>query len=197
MLVALAFFAAGVMAIKRRRPFGTAANFTLGLLLLAVAALALTVAVSIQGYRAFTREETVALVETTPTGEQAFDATFVFPEGSSRSFSLAGDEFYVDARILKWKPLANLLGLHTAYELDRVAGRYVSIEDERDRPRTVFSLRQEKTLDMFELRQRFPPLFGPLVDAEYGSATFVLASEPSRFQVQVSTSGLLIRRLER
>ena len=43
---------------------------------------------------------------------------------------MAGDQIYVDAHILKWTPAANLIGLHTAYELDRVAGRYDNIEQE-------------------------------------------------------------------
>src|SRR2546427_1701905 len=37
--------------------------------------------------------------------------------------------------ILKWHALANLLGLSTAYELDRVGGRFRAIEQERATPR--------------------------------------------------------------
>jgi len=40
------------------------------------------------------------------------------------TYPISGDEIYVDARILKWHALANLLGLSTAYELDRVGGRF-------------------------------------------------------------------------
>ena len=36
-------------------------------------------------------------------------------------------------------------------------------------------------------------LLGPLVDAEYGSATFVAATRPATFEVRVSTTGLLAR----
>ncbi len=195
-VLAVAFLLAGLTALKRRRLFGSVASLTLGLLLLSLAGLSATVAVAIQGYRAFTREEVVAVVSTRPTGAQTFNATFAFPDGSERTFSLAGDEFYVDAHILKWKPVANVLGLHTTYELDRVAGRYTDIEDELERPRTVFTLRHDKPVDMFELRRRLPPLFGPLVDAEYGSATFMLANERARFEVLVSTTGLLVREVE-
>ncbi len=100
----------------------------------------------------------------------------------------------MDAHILKWKPLANFLGLHTAYELDRVSGRYVELEDEKTLPRTVFSLAAEKPWDMFNLRRRFA-LLGFLLDAEYGSATFIVADRSSSFEVRVSTTGLLLRRI--
>jgi len=101
----------------------------------------------------------------------------------------------VDAHILKWKPVANFFGLHTTYELDRVAGRYIRLEDERSKSRTVFSLSRSKPLDMFYLRGRYA-LLKPLLDAEYGSATFIPAKESSEVEVRVSTSGLLVRKVD-
>lgn len=194
-LLAVAFLVLGFVAIRRGRLLGMAASLAVGLLLLTSAGLCATIAVATQGYRAFTREEVAAVVETRPTGDQSFTALFRLPDGREKSFSLSGDQFYVDAHILKWKPLANLLGLHTAYELDRVSGRYVDVEDEQMRPRTVFPLSEDKPVNMYALRRRFP-LFRPLVDAEYGSATFVLADRRATYEVRVSTTGLLIRPVE-
>jgi hypothetical protein len=88
----------------------------------------------------------------------------------------------------------NLLGLHTAYELDRIAGRWDDLADEQRRPRTVYSLSLEKAVDAFDLARRYR-LFAPLVDAEYGSATFISALRPATFEVRVSTTGLLVRRV--
>jgi hypothetical protein len=42
------------------------------------------------------------------------------------------------------------------------------------------------------LRRRYVVL-APLVDAEYGSASFVAVTRPAELDVRVSTSGLLIR----
>jgi hypothetical protein len=126
-------------------------------------------------------------------GTQEFNAHFRLADGEEVSFLIAGDEIYVDAHILKWKPLVNFLGLHTAYELDRVAGRYTQLEEERSKPRTVFSLSQDKAVNMFHLRQKYAFLT-PLLDAQYGSGTFVPADKPAELEVRVSTSGLLIRK---
>ncbi|HEY6239551.1 MAG TPA: hypothetical protein VIW78_01800, partial [Burkholderiales bacterium] len=115
-----------------------------------------------------------------------------FPDGRRASYSLAGDEIYVDARILKWYALANLLGLNTAYELDRVGGRYRDIERERTAPRTLYTLAQGKPVDLFDLRRRYAFL-APFFDAEYGSASFVPVSDPAELELRVSTTGLLIR----
>jgi hypothetical protein len=115
-----------------------------------------------------------------------------YPDGRQSAFALAGDEIYVDARILKWKPIANVFGLHTGYELDRVAGRYRDTEQERSAPRTVYALGEDKPVDLFGLRRRHAFL-APLLDAEYGSATFVPVTQPAELELRVSTTGLLIR----
>src|SRR5262249_10182881 len=143
-------------------------------------------------YRALTREDLAARVSVRPTGPQSFAATVRYPDGRQSAFVLAGDEIYVDARILKWKPIANVLGLHTAYELDRVAGRYRDTGQEGSAPRTVYALGGAKPVDLFDLRRRHAFL-APLLDAEYGSATFVPVTQPAELELRVSTTGLLIR----
>ncbi len=196
---AVAFLVVGVLlvvaapgALRRGRWIGAGARATLGALCLALAALAAVVSVAARGYRALTLETLAATVTTEPVGPQRFRATIALPERRLAMYELAGDAFYVDAHIVKWHPLANLLGLHTAYELDRVAGRYSAVADERTRPHTVFSLARPKPVDLFDLARRLAFL-APIVDAQYGSATFVGAARPATFEVRVSTTGLLIR----
>jgi len=183
---------AGIVALWRARPLRFALRTLAGLLLLSLGALAGTIAIGTQGYRALTREDLAARLTVRPAGPQRFAATVRFPDGREAKFELAGDEIYVDAHILKWKPLANVLGLHTAYELDRVAGRYHAIEQERSAVRTVYSLGQEKPVDLFRLRQRYAFL-ATLLDAEYGSATFTSVTRPAELELRVSTTGLLMR----
>jgi hypothetical protein len=194
-LLSLIFLALGIAAARRKKLLGTAADVTVALLMLSLSALFGVIAVSTQGYRALVREETAAWVSTTPTGPQSFAARVRLPDGTERTYALAGDQFYIDAHILKWKPMANMLGLHTQYELDRISGRYMDLNDEQAKPRSVFGLGTDGGLDMFSLRQRFP-LLRFLVDAEYGSASFIETRERGAFQVRVSTSGLLIRKTD-
>ena len=183
---------AGVVALFRWRPMRFVLRTLLGLLLLALGGLSASVAVGIQGYQALTREETAARISVQPKEPQKFTATVRYADGRSQVFDLAGDEIYVDAHILKWKPIANIIGLHTAYELDRIAGRYQAVEQERTAPRTVYLLREERPVELFRLRQRYAFL-APLYDAEYGSASFVQVQEAKEVEVRVSTSGLLMR----
>ena len=191
LLGALLLFAS-LVALFRIRPFRFLLSLLLGLLLLTAGAFAAAVAIGTQGYRALTHEAVAAQVRVQPLGPQRFSATLRFPDGREAIFELAGDEVYVDAHILKWQPIANLLGLHTAYELDRIAGRYHSLKDEQASPRTVFALGADKPIDLFNLRRRYTFL-APLLDAEYGSASFVPVTAPADLEVRISTTGVLIR----
>lgn len=194
-LLAVVFLAAAVHAARRKRILGSLGALLLALLMLALGALAAALSVGTQGYRALTKETVAAVVEVEPTGSQAFRAVVHLPDSTERTLELRGDQVYVDARVLKWKPVANVLGLHTEYELDRMAGRYVDIDDERRAPRTVHPLGDEKPVDVFDLRRRFSAL-AALVDAEYGSASYVAADDTATLEVRVGTSGLLIRRVD-
>lgn len=182
----------GWRSLRAGRGLGGGISTVFGLLFLALAALAGTITLATRGYRALTREELAATVKTEPLPHQRFRATITLPDGKLAMYDLSGDAFYVDARIVKWHPYVNILGLHTAYELDRVTGRYNDVKDERSKPHTVYSLARPKPLDIFRLIKAVPPL-DLLIDAEYGSATFTAARRPATFNVLVSTSGLLIR----
>lgn len=183
---------AGARSALRRRRFASALVRTLtGLVFLLLGALFGTITVGLRGYQALTFEEVAATVKTEPIGPQRFRATITLPDQRLAMYELSGDAFYIDAHILKWHAWANILGLHTAYELDRVAGRYNAIGDEQTKPHTAYSLAKGKPVDMFFLARR--TLLGALVDAQYGSAAFVAGNKPAEYEVRVSTTGLLMR----
>ena len=193
-VLGLLFLLAGVASARRRRFVRLSVHTALALACLACGALFLTLQLSLQSYRALTREDLAATIQAEPVGPSQFRVTIHLANGQTDSYWLAGDEIYVDARILKWKPWANLFGLHTAYELDRIAGRYHLIEDERVRPRTVYQLNTDRMVDVFALRRRYG-LLGSVVDAEYGSAAFFPARDRIAIELRVSTTGLLFRPL--
>ncbi|HUL64677.1 MAG TPA: hypothetical protein VLW55_08675 [Burkholderiaceae bacterium] len=190
--VGLFLVVAAIVALIRLRPLRALTRLLAGALALALGSLAGAVAIGVQGYRALTNEDLAARIDVKPTGSQRFVATFHYPDGRVASYALNGDAIYVDAHVLKWKPWANALGLHTAYELSRVAGRYNDIDQERTAPRSVHSLGQERPIDLFSLRRRYAWL-EPVLDAEYGSGTFVAVDTSKTLELRVSTTGLLLR----
>lgn len=191
----LVFTVTGIAALWHRRLFGSGMRLLSACVFFLLAALLGGIVLGLQGYRALTHEEVAATVRTEPIGPKRFNAHFQFTDGREASYTLQGDELYVDARVLKWRPVANILGLHTTYELDRVAGRYTNLDAEQRQPRTVHTLAPSRPVDLFSLRKRYS-LLSPLLDAEYGSATFAAADVPADFEIRVSTTGLLVRRID-
>ena len=147
-----------------------------------------------QGYRQLANEQTVLTIETFPLANQRFSVQVSWPDGEQKAFYLYGDQLYIDAQILKWKSTANLIGLQTYYELDRIGGRYLQLADEQEKPRSLYSLKTEKSIDLYSLAED-QQWMNPLIDTSYGSATFIDIGEPAVWELRVSTSGLLVRKV--
>ena len=190
--IGLVLVLAGLTALFGLHPLRFITRTLLGLLLITMGVLQATITLGIQGYRALTQEDLAARISVKPYAPQKFTARLQFPDGREESYTLSGDEIYLDARILKWHAIANMLGLSTAYELDRIGGRYRDLEQEKSAQRTLYTLGRDKPVDLFALTKRFPFLEN-VVDAKYGSAAYVPVGEPADLDLRVSTTGLLIR----
>ncbi len=174
----------------RRALLGGFAGLTL---LLAAASLALLV-IGLHGYRRLTAEQSAGELQFTAHGAREFDALLTFPDGRQTRFALRGDEWQVDARVLKWRALATLAGADTIYRLERIGGRYSRIADEQSLPRTVYALHPDERLDLWDMARRYHRWL-PGVDALYGSAAFLPMADGARYAINVSPSGLVARPL--
>lgn len=191
-VVGAALLLAAVAALLTLSPVKFVTRTFAALVFLALGAGAGLVGAGSLGYHPLAREEVAASLSLTPTGPRRFNATIRFADGRRKTFELAGDEISVDAHILKWHPWANLLGLPTAYQLDRLTARYREMEKERFAPRTVHPLADEGWVNLFRLRQHFAWL-NPVLEAQYGSVAFTPANRPSEVELVVSAGGLLMR----
>ncbi len=153
------------------------------------------VVVGLRGYRAFVREDIVGTLEVVRAGDDdQFVAMFTPHGGSTIKAALTGDQVQVDAKVLKWTPAMNFLGLHTNYELDRIVGRHSNVDDENRLSSKATSLGDDRTIDLFHIA-RMVSWMRPVVDASYGSSSFVSAGDGEKWELLISTSGLLFRPL--
>lgn len=168
---------------------------TVGLLLLGAALLIVLVAADVYSYRNLAEEHSVGTVSFKKIGEQHFEAKFADEDGLAQHFELQGDQWQLDARLLKWNgPLARW-GIQPAYRLDRLSGRYLTLQDERSKQRTVHELAGSNYgVDVWQALREFNNKL-PLVDAVYGSATFLPMEDGAVYDVRISHSGLLARPL--
>jgi hypothetical protein len=193
-LAGILFLLAAGRRLRRRKALSGALSGATALVLISLSVCAALIAANLRTYQRLNFEQPAGELQLTRTGEREFNAVLTYPSGEHANFALRGDEWQIDARVLKWHALANLLGFDTAYRLERIGGRYTSIEDERAQVRTVYSLNPPQRIDPWDLVHRYHSWI-PWVDALYGSAAFLPMADGALYEIKVSQSGLIARPL--
>ena len=187
----LIFVLLGATVLLRQRWLLQWLKGTAGILLVVAAVYLSLFALNIYGYKEYAQEVPVATVSFRQSGDQSFIATVTRTDGSAEDFRLKGDQWQLDARIIKWRLPFSLLGLKPGYQLDRISGRYYALEDERSRDRTVYSLHREPVgIDVWQMANDG---WSILVDARSGSAAYLPMADGALFEVNAGATGLVAR----
>ena len=184
-------FILGIQRVWRRRIVAGGFEGLVGLLLLAIAALMAAISINLYTYDRLTHESKIAEISFREIGFQHFGAMVSF-KNNTKILDLRGDEWQMDARVLKWRGIAILIGFDTLYRLDRLSGRYRDITQEKTGRRTVYSLSEEQGVDLWMISRRYAHWI-PWVDAVYGSAAYMPMVDGASYTVSVSSTGLLAR----
>lgn len=164
-----------------------------GLLCLACLVLSVMLGVggwALRGYRLLDEEMPVVDVDAHILSPQRWAVTLSWPDGATRQVQLAGDDWRVEAVILKWKlPV----GLPPLYRLDRIDGRYDDAAQEQAAPRTVVALGSSDGFDLLDLHRQYPRAL-PMVDAVYGSGAFLPLVDGGHYSLSLSGAGALVAR---
>lgn len=184
-----------VHQLKRKRLLSGIAWSIQGLLYFSVFIIVLLVYANLHTYQRLTHEAQVADVYLRELGRQRFQVSLSFSEAEEdqRYYVVEGDQWQLDARILKWKGWANLLGLDSFYQLERLSGRYQAINEARTRPPSIHDLGQPpRGLDVWKLKQLLRDRIG-FVDTFFGQGVFMPMADGAHYRVTISQSGLLVR----
>lgn len=149
---------------------------------------ALAIAVNLSAYQSLEGMKTVATISTSQEGEQLWRVTLETADGTPTVRTLRGDQWQIDARIIRFAGPIRWLGVAPGYRLERLGGRYTSLEQERSAPRTVIGLSEATWPDLWELDRQFNL---PFVEGVYGNATFMPMRDGAMFDVRLSASGLV------
>jgi hypothetical protein len=193
-LVGLLFLILAVRRLRQWRLLAGSFHTLVGLCLLLAATAVGLLGFSLLTYERLTYEQPAAEIMLSRLGERHYRAALTYPSKKTQSVELRGDEWQVDARVLKWRGLANIAGFDTVYRLERISGRYRDIDSERGAARTVHELNEPARIDAWELARRYRE-YMPWVDALAGSATFLPMADGALYQVSVSQNGLIARPL--
>lgn len=189
-LLTLLFFGRMVRCTRRGRLLraGGSCVSCIGSGVLATAAILVTF--GYYSYDRLTEETVIAQIGFRATGPDAFEARLMREGRIDAEFPLRGNEWQIDARLVNWKPPMTILGLDPIYRLERLSGRYSSIDRERSEPRTVHELSPDHPMDLWRVARRLP---FPGVDAYYGTATYVPMADGARYEISLSRDALIAR----
>ena len=180
-----------VARLRDREPLAAVLRLLLGSVFALAALMMLSVGANLRTYQRLTFEAPAATLGFRKVSERYWTVEIEANSGEYRTLDLRGDQWQLDARIIKWQGIGVVLGLDTLYRFDRLSGRYSDAELDRTAPRTVHALGDEAGgVDLWAVAQQ---RWLPLVDASYGSSVYLPAAEGARFQVKVSASGLVAR----
>lgn len=140
-------------------------------------------------YYRLSQQETVATVTIRQAGPQQWSlslASEALP-GGRQAFLLEGDQWQLDARVLRFSGPLQWLGLKPAYKLERLSGRYMALEEARNRRPTVHGLAGGGWVDFWALDQK---LELPLVESQFGSATYMPLRNNAIYNVLLGQNGI-------
>ena len=140
-------------------------------------------------YRSIMQEHPLTTVTVYEIGDQEYDLTLVDPEGQEQRFIIRGDQWQLDVRMLVWSGPLQVLGAEPMYRLDRLSGRYLSLEQERTAERTVYGLSESEVFDVWSWLRHTDWW----LDADFGSAVYMPLENGAVFSVTRSARGLVAR----
>jgi hypothetical protein len=167
---------------------------TSGLLLVIIILFLGFIALDIFSYKPLVAEKNIATIRFKQQSSQQYIATLI-TENTTREYELHGDQWQLDSRVIKWSNMLVRFGMDTGYRLDRLSGRYLSLDDERKKPRKLYALNESSTsVDTWMWLNQYDDLI-TFVDARYGSAVFLPMINNGFYQISLTNSGLIARPL--
>lgn len=157
--------------------------------LIAGAVFSLFSLLDILSYKQLFSEVPIATISIFEKGDQYYDLTLVDGENNEHRFDIYGDQWQLDARLLTWVGPLAAVGQKPLYRLDRISGRYVSLEQARNGEQSVFSLKQSQYIDLWDLFNKFDTW----IDVNYGSAVYMPMENGAVFSVYLTAKGMNVR----
>lgn len=150
-------------------------------------------ALSLVQFVRLTTDQPVARVDIRQQADGQFQLNTDAPGLGARQYVLYGDQWQIDARVVRWKLPALVAGVPPLYRLERLSGRYSDAAREAAATRSVHALDDWPAPDLGSLKKSFPNWF-PFVDVQFGSGAYMPMFDGARYQVFMDPRGALFIR---
>jgi hypothetical protein len=155
--------------------------------------LLISVGLDFSTYQALTGQQKVFTVEIMEAGDGLYDLTLIADE-QQRKFRLAGDQWQIDFRLIRFSSVVSLAGISNLYQPSRLSNRYINISDQKSKPINVYSLRDFQVIDGWRFLRGYDSLM-PFIDSVYGSSVFMPLKDGAEYEILIGYSGLVVKSL--
>jgi hypothetical protein len=104
--------------------------------------------------------------------------------------NLRGDEWLLSARVQKWKPWANVLGLDSTYTLDQIANKYFSAGRGNGKTITACELQGAPDAGMLSGLSAWLAAHSYAEQRRFGSAVYMPLADGAIYRIVMTQSGL-------
>lgn len=164
-----------------------------GLLLTALACVSALLVLSLAQFHRLTSDLPVATVQIQQQAPNEFLVTAFTPGRQARTYTLYGDAWQIDAKVVRWRLPALLAGAPPLYQLERLSGRYEDVQRELRDVRSVYALDDWPAPDIVVVKRWFSGWL-PFVDVTFGSAAYMPLFNDARYEVMFDRRGALFIR---
>lgn len=205
LIVGTILFTVSLYLLFRKGFLGIIFRVLPAVILLAVSLTLMLSGLDIMSYRELGRETSIATLHFEQRSAQTFDVILIDKQGQKLQFQLKGDHWQIDARIMRWSPELARFGFKSLYRLERIGGRYLDIQQELTKERTLYSINNqaiEQAQNKFNLSNWEPDTWQWIkqtawlrqwVDVSYGSATYLPMVNGAIYELMIGYSGLSAR----
>ena len=204
-VIGLMLLFAGFGRLTRLKAASGAVRLVFGIGFLGLAGIIAFAGLNLQTYKRLTKERFAANIkfEAVEGQQDAYVLDLTFSDGrklveaTGAQPVLRGNQFEIGAQVIKFKPMANMLGYDSIYRLDYIEGRLArrfSTQAVTEATTNGIALAENPGLDVYTLAEQRGGRFG--IDAEYGSATYQPMGDNFEYVVNISQDALIARPTE-
>jgi hypothetical protein len=194
-IIALLLFILLIKRLRNRRKkiLVCIIHFLFVIIFALVSAIFILLYATLRGYENFAYSKPVFSIECPIKEDDSFVLEFVPLDrevNEVRSYLIKGQQFVVEGHIVRWENFFVTVGMKPLYQVTRLTGRYVSINDEKGKERSVYEIGEETKM------WRWLMQYGekiPGIDAVYGTSSFKDAFENKKYIVNIVHNAFVIK----
>jgi hypothetical protein len=156
--------------------------------LLAAAVATALFAYDLLAYKESRYDQLIGHISFEQTGDRSFEALLVDGEGREARYSLSGDQWQIDVRMLQW---VDGIPARPLYRMAQLSGRYLSLEEQQNATQSVYDVSAPAgVVDAWESIRSYRFLF-PFINARHTSASYLPMVDGAIYSIALGQHGLI------